>query len=214
MKSFQPKAGSEMIQKICALKDDFSRQVAKTRLVIYKLIRSLMTTPETASDLQHRHGVSAGFMVDLLQLCRSERDPDCLMLWFEILKIFMTDFSPSKDLLDEVYGNFKQYFPIALPRASQTGVTPEELKLQLRNCFSASHQLADSVFPFLLGKLDQGEGVTVNVKVSQRSRMSRPSARMLTLLRSISSRPLKLALMNTAILINPSLFTWTEYGTA
>ncbi|CAM1503030.1 Fc.00g078060.m01.CDS01 [Cosmosporella sp. VM-42] len=165
MKGLQPSGGNDIIGNVCALGDDFARQVAKTRLAIYELLRLLMITPAIASDLQHRHGSSAGFMVDLLQLCRSERDPDCLMAWFDILKIFLVNFSPSKEVLEEVYGNFKQYFPIALPRASQTGVTPEELKLQLRMCFSATYQLADKALPFLLGKLDQGEGVTVNVKV-------------------------------------------------
>ncbi|KPM45998.1 hypothetical protein AK830_g519 [Neonectria ditissima] len=165
MKSFQKQSGNDIIQKVCALKDDFPRQVSKTRLTIYELIRHLMTTPEVSSDLQHKHGSSAGFMVDLLQLCRSERDPECLMVWFDILRVFLVEYSPSKEVLDEVYGTFKLYFPIALPRASQTGITPEALKLQLRKCFSATHLLSDQTFPFLLGKLDQGDGVTVNVKV-------------------------------------------------
>ncbi|KAK7420125.1 hypothetical protein QQX98_002988 [Neonectria punicea] len=165
MKSFQKQSGNDIIQKVCALKDDFPRQVSKTRLTIYELIRHLMTTPEVSSDLQHKHGSSSGFMVDLLQLCRSERDPECLMVWFDILRVFLVEYSPSKEVLDEVYGTFKLYFPIALPRASQTGITPEALKLQLRKCFSATHLLSDQIFPFLLGKLDQGDGVTVNVKV-------------------------------------------------
>ncbi|KAM0436000.1 hypothetical protein ACHAPT_002892 [Fusarium lateritium] len=165
MKSFQRHSGNDIIQKISALRDDFPRQVSKTRLAIYELIRLLMSTPEVAGDLQHRHGSSAGFMIDLLQLCRSERDPECLMVWFDILRIFLSEYSPSKEVLEEIYGAFKQYFPISLPRASQVAITPEELKLQLRKCFSSTHLLADHVFPFLLGKLDQGDAVTVNVKV-------------------------------------------------
>ncbi|KAF7551629.1 hypothetical protein G7Z17_g4862 [Cylindrodendrum hubeiense] len=165
MKSFQKQSGNDIINKVCALKDDFPRQVSKTRLAIYELVRFLMTTPEVSSDLQHKHGSSAGFMIDLIQLCRSERDPECLMVWFDILRVFLVEYSPSKEVLDEIYGTFKLYFPIALPRASQTGITPEDLKLQLRKCFSATHLLADQTIPFLLGKLDQGEGVTVNVKV-------------------------------------------------
>jgi DNA repair/transcription protein MET18/MMS19 len=165
MKSFQKQSGNDIIQKICGLKDDFPRQVAKTRLAIYELIRLLITAPEVFSDLQHKHGASAGFMVDLLQLCRSERDPECLMVWFDILRVFLVEYTTSKEVLDQVYGNFKLYFPIALPRASNTGITPEDLKLQLRKCFSANHLLADQTFPFLIGKLDQGDGVTVNVKV-------------------------------------------------
>ncbi|KAI8715393.1 MMS19 nucleotide excision repair protein [Fusarium sp. LHS14.1] len=165
MKSFQRQSGNDIIQKITALRDDFPRQVSKTRLAIYELIRLLMSTPDVAGDLQHRHGSSAGFMIDLMQLCRSERDPECLMVWFDILRIFLSEYSPSKEVLEEVYGAFKPYFPISLPRASQVSITPEDLKLQLRKCFSSTHLLADHVFPFLLGKLDQGDAVTVNVKV-------------------------------------------------
>ncbi|KAF7564082.1 hypothetical protein G7046_g78 [Stylonectria norvegica] len=165
VKAFQPQSGNAIIQKVCALKDDFPRQVSKTRLAVYQLLHLLVTTPDIASDLQNRHGPTAGFVVDLIQLCRSERDPDCLMVWFDILRVFLVDYSLSKELLEEVYGAFKPYFPIALPRASQTGITPDELKLQLRKCFSANYLLAEQAFDFLLGKLDQGEGVTVNVKV-------------------------------------------------
>ncbi|KAH7263172.1 Dos2-interacting transcription regulator of RNA-Pol-II-domain-containing protein [Fusarium tricinctum] len=165
MKSFQRHMGHDIIQKICSLKDDFPRQVSKTRLEIYELIRLLMTTPGVSSDLQNTHGSSAGFMLDLIQLCRSERDPECLMVWFDILRLFMAEYTVSQDVLEEAYGVFKPYFPISLPRASQVSITPEELKLQLRQCFSANHLLADKVFTFLLGKLDQGDAVTVNVKI-------------------------------------------------
>ncbi|KAF5229425.1 hypothetical protein FAUST_10431 [Fusarium austroamericanum] len=165
MKSFQRHMGHDIIQKICSLKDDFPRQVAKTRLEIYELIKLLMTTPGVANDLQNTHGSSAGFMLDLVQLCRNERDPECLMVWFGILRLFMSEYTVSQDVLEEVYGVFKPYFPISLPRASQVAITPEELKLQLRKCFSATRLLADKIFPFLLGKLDQGDAVTVNVKI-------------------------------------------------
>ncbi|GKU01536.1 dna repair transcription protein mms19 [Fusarium langsethiae] len=165
MKSFQRHMGHDIIQKICSLKDDFPRQVAKTRLEIYELIKLLMTIPGVANDLQNTHGSSAGFMLDLVQLCRNERDPECLMVWFGILRLFMSEYTVSQDVLEEVYGVFKPYFPISLPRASQVAITPEELKLQLRKCFSATRLLADKIFPFLLGKLDQGDAVTVNVKI-------------------------------------------------
>jgi DNA repair/transcription protein MET18/MMS19 len=88
-----------------------------------------------------------------------------LMVWFETLTLFLKEYSPSQEILEEVYGNFKAYFPITLPRASQTKITPEQLKLQLRQCFSSNNRLAGLAFPYLVGKLDQGDGVTVNVKV-------------------------------------------------
>ena len=165
MKPFQPSSGNEIILKLCALKDDFSRQTSKTRLAVYELLRSLLTNPDVDKDLRQRHGESASFMKDLLQLCSSERDPDCLMAWFDIQRHFLAEYPASQDMLEEVYNMFKAYFPITLPRIAQSGVTPEELKLQLRKCFSANHRLAQLTFPFLIGKIDQGASVTVNVKV-------------------------------------------------
>jgi DNA repair/transcription protein MET18/MMS19 len=87
------------------------------------------------------------------------------MVWFDVLSKFLRNFEPSPEVIEEVYGTFKAYFPISLPRASQSGITPEELKQALRSCFTSNYQLAPHTFPFLVGKLDQGDGVTVNVKV-------------------------------------------------
>ncbi|UNI25090.1 hypothetical protein JDV02_010794 [Purpureocillium takamizusanense] len=164
MKSFQPQSARDIISKVCTLKDDFPRQVAKTRLAVYELLKQLVVDPTIASDLQHRDA-SSGFMNDLLQLCQNERDPDCLMVWFGILSYFLANYSPSKEMVEEVYGTFKAYFPITLPRTSQSKVQPAELKRELRRCFASNDSLAPLAFPFLLGKLDQGDGVTVNVKV-------------------------------------------------
>lgn len=163
MKSFQPSSGLDIIQKVCTLKDDFARQVAKTRLEVYKLVQALVSDKLVASNLKRKE--DATFVSDLVQLCRSERDPDCLMVWFDILRVFMTEYNPSKETLEELYGAFKAYFPITLPRTAQSTITPEELKAQLRSCFCCNQDLAPNTIPFLVGKLDQGDGVTVNVKV-------------------------------------------------
>ncbi|GAO19499.1 hypothetical protein UVI_02054360 [Ustilaginoidea virens] len=165
MKSFDPKSGHGIIEKISKLNDDFPRQLPQSRLAVYELMRSLIQNPAVVKDLRLRDGDDAPFMKGLVRLCGSERDPDCLMVWFDILRIFLSGYSPSAETLEEVYGAFKAYFPITLPRTAQSGVTPEELKLQLRKCFSSTHALASLTLPFLIGKLDQGDGVTVNVKV-------------------------------------------------
>ncbi|XWW93570.1 hypothetical protein V2A60_001504 [Cordyceps javanica] len=164
MKSFQPSTGYDIIRKVCALKDDFPRQIAKTRLAVYQLLHSLISHKDVAANIKRRDDAT-GFIVELIDLCRSERDPDSLLVWFDILYTYMLQYSPEKDVLEHVYGSFKAYFPITLPRTAQSKVTPEELKSQLRKCFSAHHALADNTIPFLVGKLDQGDGVTVNVKV-------------------------------------------------
>ncbi|KAJ2966306.1 hypothetical protein NQ176_g10211 [Zarea fungicola] len=164
MKSFQPSTGYDVIQKVCTLKDDFSRQIPKTRLAVYNLLRSLISHKEVTTSVKRRDDTT-GFIVELIELCRSERDPDCLLVWFDILYIYMLQYAPEKDVLEQVYSSFKAYFPITLPRTAQSKVTPDELKSQLRKCFSAHRALADNTIPFLVGKLDQGDGVTVNVKV-------------------------------------------------
>ncbi|KAG6113463.1 hypothetical protein E4U31_000697 [Claviceps sp. LM219 group G6] len=165
MKAFHPRNGKDIIQKVCNLKDDFPRQLSKTRLAVYELVQTLMVNPDVAKDLRKHDGENAAFMKDLLQLCASERDPDCLIVWFDVLRRYSSEYSPSKGVLEEVYNAFKAYFPITLPRTAQSGVTPEELKLQLRKCFSSTDHLASLALPFLIGKLDQGDGVTVNVKL-------------------------------------------------
>ncbi|KAK0759732.1 hypothetical protein N5P37_007920 [Trichoderma harzianum] len=165
MKAFQSQSGYDIIGKVCGMKEDFQRQTIKTRLAVYELLRTLISTPEVASNLQQRDGPSSAFMTNLLELCRNERDPDCLIVWFDILRIFLQQYEPTQEVLEAVFAAFKAYYPITLPRLSQSGLTPEDLKSQLRKCFSSTYRLASLALPFLIGKLDQGDGVTVNVKV-------------------------------------------------
>ncbi|KAF6810727.1 DNA repair transcription protein [Colletotrichum sojae] len=166
MKSFQPQKGNDIIASICGLGDDFKNQVADTRATVYELLDHLLNNPDVANDLQYQHGAASGFITDLLQLCRNERDPRCLMTWFKILKTFLTEFSPAQEVVDEIFSIFSAYFPISL-RTSQhpSGITADDLKTTLRACFSAHHRVAAKAIPYLIGRLDQGDSVTVNVKV-------------------------------------------------
>ncbi|KOS19034.1 MMS19 nucleotide excision repair protein -like protein [Escovopsis weberi] len=166
MRSFHPSSGYDIITKTCALQDDFLRQAPKTRLAVYELLRSLITNSDVAHDLQRRDGAEAGFMVRVMDLCRSERDPDCLDIWFDTLTKFLKMYQGiTAEVVEKVYQAFYSYFPITVPRRLQTGVTTDDLKLRLRGCFSSSHRLAKLAFPFLIEKLDQGYGVTVAVKL-------------------------------------------------
>ncbi|OHE93582.1 hypothetical protein CORC01_11081 [Colletotrichum orchidophilum] len=166
MKTFQPQKGNDIIQSVCSLGDDFKVQVAETRATVYELLDHLLTNPDVANNLQYQHGTTSGFITDLLQLCRNERDPKCLMTWFKILKVFLSDYSPAPEVVDEIFSIFSAYFPISL-RTSQhpSGITADDLKLGLRACFSAHHRVAGKAIPYLLGRLDQPDSVSVNVKV-------------------------------------------------
>ncbi|TQN71514.1 MMS19 nucleotide excision repair protein-like protein [Colletotrichum shisoi] len=166
MKNFQPQRGNDIVQSVCSLHDDFTAQVAETRAAVYELLDHLIANPDVANDLQYQHGTTSGFITDLLQLCRNERDPRCLMTWFKVLRVFLSEFSPASEVVSEIFSIFSAYFPISL-RTSQhpSGITAEDLKLALRSCFSAHHRVAEKGIPYLLGRLDQPDSVTVNVKV-------------------------------------------------
>lgn len=166
MKGFSPPMGVKMVEDVLNIKEDFRFQTAFTRLEIYELFLSLFQDQSVNSELQHKYGASQGFIIDLLQLCQHERDPKSLMVWFKILPVLAADYSPSQDVTEEIFKAFSAYFPISI-RSSATpiGITAEDLKEAVRNCFSAHQRLAPLVFPFLMQKLDQGDAVTVAVKV-------------------------------------------------
>ncbi|KAI8633473.1 hypothetical protein F5Y19DRAFT_462480 [Xylariaceae sp. FL1651] len=166
MKNFQPSLGKDIIESICKLGGDFKLQTPATRLELYNLFSSLLENPAVVYDLEYRHSNTSRFILDLLTLCQNERDPQNLMMWFAILKSFLQDFSPSTDVALEVFKAFSAYFPISL-RASATpsGITADNLKVAVRACFSAHHRIASFTIPYLINKLDQGDAVTVAVKV-------------------------------------------------
>ncbi|KAK5655454.1 hypothetical protein OQA88_5725 [Cercophora sp. LCS_1] len=166
MKGFKPDMGVKLVEDVLNLKEDFRKQTAQTRLEIYELFLVLLQDPPVASELQHKYGPSCGFVVDLLQLCQLERDPRNLMVWFKIIKLLLADYSPSTEVTEEIFKAFSAYFPISL-RSSATpiGITAEDLKGAVRECFSAHQRVAGFAFPFLIQKLDQGDAVTVAVKV-------------------------------------------------
>lgn len=166
MKSFQPTLGDDIIANVSKLGEDFKLQTPVTRLEIYELFLGLLQDPAVANDLEYRHGSTCGFITGLLDLCRNERDPLNLMKWFETLKTCLQNFSPSEDVTSEVFKTFSAYFPISL-RASATpsGVTADDLKSAVRSCFAAHYRVASHAIPYLIGKLDQGDAVTVAVKV-------------------------------------------------
>lgn len=166
MQTFDATLGNDIIANISKLGEDFKLQTPATRLELYELFLRLLQDPTVANDLEYRHGNTCGFMTSLLNLCQNERDPQNLMKWFEILKTFLQNFSPSEDVTTEVFKAFSAYFPISL-RASATpsGITADDLKNAVRSCFSAHYRVASHAIPYLINKLDQGDAVTVAVKV-------------------------------------------------
>ncbi|KAI0841042.1 Dos2-interacting transcription regulator of RNA-Pol-II-domain-containing protein [Hypoxylon sp. FL0890] len=166
MKTLQPTLGNDILDKVSQLGEDFKLQTPATRLEIYELFLELLQNPAVANDLEYRHGNTCGFATSLLDLCRNERDPQNLLKWFEILKIFLQNFSPSEDVTSEVFRTYSAYFPISLrAAATPSGITVDDLKNVLRSCFAAHYRVASFAIPYLINKLDQGDAVTVAVKV-------------------------------------------------
>ncbi|ETS87328.1 hypothetical protein PFICI_01156 [Pestalotiopsis fici W106-1] len=167
MSSFRAIMGNDIIIGITKLgSDDFKRQTPATRLTIYQLVRGLLQNEAVVKDLASQHESSSTFMTALIDLCRNERDPQNLIVWFQILSLFLQNFEPADEVTDEVFKTFSAYFPITLrASAAPSGITVDDLKQTLRSCFSAHQRAARLAIPFLLNKLDQGEAVTVSVKV-------------------------------------------------
>ncbi|KAI1739527.1 Dos2-interacting transcription regulator of RNA-Pol-II-domain-containing protein [Xylaria scruposa] len=164
-KHFQSTLGGDILQRVCKLGDDFKLQAPATRLEIYHLFWDLLENPAVANDLEYRHGNAGGFILDLLNLCRNERDPENLMMWFAILKSFLQEVNPSTDITSEIFKTFSAYFPISLrPSATPSSVTTDDLKAALRSCFCAHRRIASLSIPFLVDKLDKVDQ-TVAVKV-------------------------------------------------
>ncbi|TGJ87444.1 hypothetical protein E0Z10_g1314 [Xylaria hypoxylon] len=164
-KHFQPTLGGEIIQSVCKLGDDFKLQAPTTRLEIYHLFRGLLEIFTEAYDLEYWQSNTNGFILDLIDLCRNERDPENLMMWFAILNAILQDFNPSVDITSEIFKTFSAYFPISLrSSATPSSVTTDNLKVALRSCFSAHHRIASLAIPFLIDKLDKVDQ-TVAVKV-------------------------------------------------
>jgi DNA repair/transcription protein MET18/MMS19 len=165
MKGFTPAMGVKIIEDMLKIEEDFSKQIPATRHAIFKLLLRLIEIPSVRSDLQHQYGHSAGFLVDLLQLCQRERDPKNLLVWFSILKTLLQSYTMSQEVTEGVFHAFSNYFPISLNKhATPLGVTTDDLKLALRACFASHSRLAPWVFPFLIERLDRGESLITDVE--------------------------------------------------
>ncbi|CAI4213713.1 unnamed protein product [Parascedosporium putredinis] len=65
-----------------------------------------------------------------------------------------------------IFAAFSAYFPISLRTSRHpSGITPADLKVALRACFAAHDRVVPHSIPYLIQKLNQGDGVTVDVKL-------------------------------------------------
>ncbi len=166
MKAFPPSNAHDIITNVCAMGEDFQKQVAETRLAIFDLFYRLVNGEKVGNDLRQRHS-DCDFMVRMMDLFKNERDPKNLMSWFSVIETLLAKYSPPSEIAEQLFNAYSAYFPISLRTAKHpSGITADDLKLSLRRCFAAHDIVASHAIPFLIQKLNQGDGgITVNVKV-------------------------------------------------
>jgi DNA repair/transcription protein MET18/MMS19 len=153
--------------------DYFRQQPSTTRLVIYRLLQAPIASLQD-DDLDLKAGPKGSFMKGIFEVCKNERDPDCLLVWFGVMRDFLRKYNESSSLTESTFTLFSTYFPITI-RATQTpaGVTGDDLKRVLRECFAADDSIASLAVPFLTEKLERGDGMTLSARVSY-NRLSNP----------------------------------------
>ncbi|CAK7202715.1 hypothetical protein SEUCBS139899_005442 [Sporothrix eucalyptigena] len=169
MTQFRPPMAASVLKHITKLGDDFRLQVPTTRRAIYDLVALLVRNDAVLKSLSETNGPEGQFILDLLSLCRHERDPDNLLRWFAILRRVLDRYGPpslTPSVSEEVFKVASDYFPISMrSSATPAGTTVDGLKAALRGVFAASSLASAAVFDFLLQKMDQGDALTVSVKV-------------------------------------------------
>ncbi|CAK7566698.1 MAG: hypothetical protein SEPTF4163_004649 [Sporothrix epigloea] len=169
MTQFRSPMASSVLTHITKLGDDFRLQVPATRRAIYDLIALLVRNDDVLQSLSAANGPEGTVVLDLLRLCRHERDPDNLLRWFAIMRRILDRYGPPalfSSVSEEVFKAASDYFPISMrSSATPAGTTVSDLKAALRGVFAASSLNAAPVFDFLLQKMDQGDALTVSVKV-------------------------------------------------
>lgn len=168
MDNFPPSSADEILSSVGKMApENFTKQLAKNRLQIFQIIKTLLLNPKSARVLQKRYE-GGEFLLPVLLLAKRERDPGNLLDWFRTLETFLKHNKISSEVSSAAFDSFSPFFPISIRRSTVTGldVTEDELKEALRSCFAANGLLAQRTFPFLLEKLDDGGSLTATAKVS------------------------------------------------
>lgn len=167
MDGFRPPMADIIINQVSKIGDDFRMQSSDTRVEVYNLLEDLLKRQEVQNLLAHQY-TTGEFILPLLQLAKTEKAPQGLIAWFRVVELLLAKYTLSTEVAEAIFDSFSIYFPITISGAAINpgGISPDQLKQALRTCFSGSEQIAHKAFPFLLQRLDSGDAVTANVKVS------------------------------------------------
>ncbi|CAG8494992.1 1280_t:CDS:10, partial [Ambispora gerdemannii] len=103
--------------------------------------------------------MGSNFVFGFVQVMDGEKDPRNLLLVFSLVKYIITNFDISEHVEDFFEVTFC-YFPITFkpPPDDVYGITADDLKVGLRECFSATPHFANQAMPLLLEKLASSSG--------------------------------------------------------
>lgn len=167
MSNFPPSSADDILANIGKMDpDNYTKQLAKTRLQVLQIMRTLLLNDKSARVLQKRHE-GAAFLLPVLALAKRERDPVNLLEWFQTLEKVLKKNTISPEVSLATFESISPFFPISIRKSTAGGpeITEDELKDALRACFAANGLLAEHTFPFLLEKLDDGGSLTASAKV-------------------------------------------------
>lgn len=192
--NFPPSSADDVLTSLGGMEpENYTKQLAKTRLQILRIVQTLLLNDKSARVLQKRYE-GAAFLLPILSFTQKERDPVNLLEWFRTLETVLKNNEISSEVSLAAFESFSPFFPISIRKSTAGGpeTTEDELKEALRACFAANGLLAQDAFSFLLDKLDDGGSLTASAKVSLANRHFRVRATLLQFPVYTRSRPLVL----------------------
>lgn len=129
---------------------DMSDAKQSERYQVYLLLNELLSYHRTA--LLEMGNTS---LLGYVKVVGGEKDPRNLMLIFSMLRVLMIEWDISQHI-DVMFDSVYAYFPITFrpPPNDPYGITAQDLKDRLKECLASTGELAPSVFPNLLDRLD------------------------------------------------------------
>ncbi|PKI84952.1 hypothetical protein MVES1_000880 [Malassezia vespertilionis] len=137
------------------------------RFVVCKLLDSLvgrnragLLAMRAPSDSGETMVDGKAFIMGYTSLVAGEKDPRNLLVLFGIEKVLLLEWTMDYGEIEALYNVIFCYFPITFrpPPDDPYRISPDDLKLALRACISATPQFAPLAIPILLEKLSASGG--------------------------------------------------------
>ncbi len=123
------------------------------RNIYFRLMRSILHSVHYRQDLLQNMDTQE-FLVGFIQSLDGEKDPRNLLIAFHLTSIICKNFDVS-DLAEDLFEVTACYFPITFrpPPNDPYGISPDDLKRELRLCMVSTSLFAPYAMPLLMEKL-------------------------------------------------------------